>query len=376
MNAPKKKKNTLNKGIVLLIGLLFVFYIYNQVSNKNFIENLMKIFDTSMSGHSTRPQFPENKRNEIIKKAHGFWTSESNISKNIVIQDRLEITNNGYIWQVESANLTLPSGDCISIEHVYNGYFFPSSIAVFDTTWTNVVIRNMNQLWIYNNDTCIVKRYVNEEGIVSDYIDRSIDVFVSDSSLIMKNKHYQRYSKESVDDFFPQELIEIVYNLNEVKKTEEKMYTIKNKQVILNKNLSKKGTLNLENDWYECSNTLLYDYLRRAIAEDLQNTTILKRDQNSISKSIKHYYEPGCIKSHIDFSFYKKNISSFKIKTRFDITANGDVENVSVEIPVKGIDVKWKEKELIIEINKWKFEKLEKNSSPFSVTYDFSVDIK
>lgn len=377
-----KKRSPFAKAIALAIGLVIALYLYHQVKTSNLIDVFLSVFEDTMTTPTDQSKFTDKERDSIVDLASGFWMYKSDTADLIAIDDRLEITDNGYIWQVKQVQFTLPSGNKKNITHVFHGFFYPSSKAVPDSTYINCVVRSLPQMWIYDNDTCIITKYFGGtrskkviEGafadlVVEDFKDEAMDIFLGGKKFIMKNRNYLLYEDNNIRNFFPKGLIDRVYNLttaDEVKK--DKMYSINKKEVILNKNAQLKNEIELSplKECMECFSKR--DFLRKAIADDLQKTPITERKLDEITLLMKKHFIPYCLHDKTDYTLYDQQKEPSQVNVSFDLTWEGKTENVSAQIKEKTIGKKWKEKEITMEIEKWKFQPLEKESPPFKVLF-------
>ena len=377
-----KKRSPFAKAIALAIGLVIALYLYHKVKTSNLMEVFLSVFEDTMTTPTNQSKFSNRERDSLVELASGFWVYKSDTADLITIDDRLEITDNGYMWQVEQTQFTLPSGNKKNITHVFHGFFYPSSISVPDTTYVNIVVRNLPQMWIYDDDTCIITKYfggtrshkVIEDAfadlVVGDFKDEAVDVFLGGKFFKMNNRKYTPYGDEDIQIFFPEGLIDKVYNLttaDDVKKDE--MYTIKGKEVTLSKDIKSKGEIELSTH-KECTDCFsLRDFLRKAIAEDLQKTPVAGRNLDEITLLMKKYYIPYCLSDKMDFTIYDQDKEPSQMNVSFNLTWEGKTENVSAQVKASAIGRKWKEKEMTMEIEKWKFQPLEKESPPFKVLF-------
>ena len=186
----------------------------------------------------------------------------------------------------------------------------------------------------------------------------------------MKNRDYAPYNDEDIQKFFPLGLVDKVYNLStvdEVKK--DKMYSVKNKEVILNKGAKTKDVIEVPS-LEECTDCFsLRDFLRKAIAEDLQKAQVAERNMDEVTLLTKKYYIPYCLKEKTDFTIYEQDKKPLPINFSFDLTWEGKTENVTVQMKGSTIGRKWIEKDVTMEIEKWKFQPLKKESPPVTVTF-------
>jgi len=147
------------------------------------------------------------------------------------------------------------------------------------------------------------------------------------------------------------------------------MYAVKDKEVVLNKGIISKEAIEVPL-LQECRDCFtLKDFLRKAIAGDLQKTTVGERNMDTIIDLMKKYYIPYCLKAKMSLALYNQAAESPRIVFSFDLAWQGKTENVVVEIQASALDKKLKEKEITAEIEKWRFPPLKKASPPVKVTF-------
>ncbi len=381
----KKKQNPFIKALVLLIALIFGVSFYSKVATTDVMEGFLSVFENSMTESSSQTKFSDEERDSVTKLVAGFWTYQTDTNNVIAIDDRIEITDNGYIWQVEQIQFTLPSGDKKNIAHVFHGFLYPSSKSSLDSLSINSVIRFLPQLWIYGNDTCEIRKYYGESRehkvednviadygnfVVDDFKDEAVDVLADGNVFKMGDRDYRPYKGKDIQTFFPAGLIEMVFNLTTAgHKRSTEQYRIKDKEVFLTTDSRQRKEIRLETNKH-CTECLsLKDFLRKAITDDLQKATIIKREVDGISSLIREYYMPFCLKDELCSITMNPKFKVPFITISFDLTWQGRIENISIRVPGNAMDRKWRENEIRQEVQRWKFQPLEKESTPFAVTF-------
>lgn len=382
-----KKQNSYVKAFVLLIALVIAFFFYYKVSNSNLLEGMFSVFDENVGEFSSQSEFTETDRDSLIKLVAGFWEYKSPASDTLTVLDRLEITDNGYIWKVEEVELTVPSGARKKITHVFHAYLYPSSKSPFDTTYTNSVIRNLTQLWIYDGDTCEISKYEGTvrhrevitnafaDYVVENFKDETEDLFLSKDVLIRNNRKYARYSEEDISTFFPGNLIELVYNLTSTEHNrKDEAYKVKNKEIRLSAEDITKPNIRLD-PFVQCKSAKTVSaFIQLAVSEDLQSSKVEKRSAEQVMEFVTGYYMPYCLQTKLKTMVLGNKGVDGELRIAFAVNWQGGVEDVSLSIHAKSIDKKRWENELRQEIMKWKFQKLDKESKPVKV--EFTKEIK
>ncbi len=374
---PVKKKKPFGKVIVLTIGLVVVFYLINKISTSNIIEQILYGFNQLGDKYSNLIEFTEEEKDSVKKVVAGFWTYTSDTGSNPFIKDRVEIKDNGYIWQVEKIQCKLPSGRKKSLTHAVFAYLYPSSKGVEDSTRINCIERILNQVWIEDEDTCEIREYIDDGGEIRDYLNVIKDVYTDKDKFEMDNREYTLYKHTDISGFFPPGIIEFVYNLSAVKDVPNKSeYTLKNGKLFINKEANqdkdKEIKLSVSKECKEC--LTLKDYLRKAISEDLQNIPVSKCTLSDIILIVKEYYIPFCLKDIIESVTIDKNIKSPTLKIFFELTLKGETKNIFTRIPGSAINKKWYEIKIIQEIEQWKFQRLDKESTPLKVSLSYKLE--
>jgi hypothetical protein len=368
-----KSKSSFGKAIVLLIGLILVIIFIQLVSTGNLIQQVINVFEQSGAKYSDLVEFSDEERNSIKEKIAGFWTFASDSGSPVNIDDRIEITDNGYIWQVKKIQFTLPSGKNKQLTHAVHAYLHPSSKAVGDTTQVNCILRTFNQVWIDEEDTCEIRKYiyVGDTTTILDYHNKILDIYFDSEKIKLENREYAKYSESDISDFFPPGLIDLVHNLRSAENmSKKKSYSLDPKDSVL---VFRKKHLRKGDDFVtakECKECLTQeDYLRKAIIHDLQSTPVSQRDQSVIISLMKEYYIPACLRPQVSFKLYNQKTATSEISFTFDITWEGETENVQIQMQGTAIDRKFKEIKITHEIDKWKFQPLEKESEPFNISF-------
>lgn len=366
---PKKSSNSYIRALVLFIGLIIAFYFYYKIKDSSLIELLVNAFEQQGDKYSRLVEFTDEQRDSVKKEIAGFWTWNSPENAHISIDDRLELTDNGYIWQVEKILCTLPSGKKKEIIHATHAYLHPSSKGVDDSTKINCIIRILNQVWIDDNDTCIISKYIDAEGITSQgtaksYKDLIKDIHVGNQQFELNSKPYIPYTSPDLETFFPPGIIEYVYDLSTIKsQTGNEKYTLNKKTVIIKEKPDSGNFLSFEQqkECVECFT--LTDFLRRALIKDLTNKTIENYVPDKIVFLIKNFYYPMCLEDFIT-SFEVTNKKKIQpLKATFGLTWKGIPENVTISLGDNSVEAKWLEKQLKLEISTWRFQPLSQERS-------------
>jgi hypothetical protein len=385
MSKKNSTKNSIIKAIALLVAFILGLLAYQKLTSVTFTEKMTNLFDenSSSKSFSAQSKYSDVQRDSIISLLYGFWEYDENKNFPIKINDRLEITKTGYIWRCEKISGSLPDSSKLNIIHIYNGFLYPTSKSAIDKNSVSSVIRNLDQMWIYNNDTCKITKYygigsnsksgniiVNEmDVIVSDFKDEPVD-FILDSTFILSDRGYKKQNKKTNAPFFPVKLIDIVYNFSSTDNIKNNHnYSVSKKQVTL-----KKGTKTdidiSKNRIPECGNcSSSADFIRKAIIESVEHIEKNSVDTTLILDLIKNYYTPFAMNLAVKYSFYEKTLKNVVAKITMTIMPDGSVKKVAINIKAKDIGIKMITQNMVKEIEKWKFPKVLNLKKEYKISY-------
>lgn len=373
-----KKRSPFGKALVLLIGFIFALIIIHMVTQTDIIGQIIRAFELSGSKYDDLLEFTQKERDSTLVKIAGFWTYASKSQEPFKITDKIELKTNGYIWRVEECDYILPSGMKKNIIHASHEFLYPSSGSAGDASNLNCVIRTFQQLWIQDGDTCVVRDYAGRESeklvadiIVVDFIDKVYDIFADGKIMNMYGRKFDRYSDSDLSKFFPEGVIELIYDLTTGDAAAKKDgYKIAGKYVEMDKKKNSKSDESLfQSPIKKCPNIYtLENLILQSVNEDLQNMVISQRDHDDLVSVIKKYHLTFCFDQEI-ISGLRNEKRAPKVQFSFTISWKGETENISVIIPGRVLNKKWIENNLILEIEKWKFQRLEKEGEPFKVSF-------
>jgi len=371
----KKNKSHFGKAIMLLFGLVLVVYFLNKLSTTNMIGNVVKAFEQSGTNFAKFVEFSEAERDSVKAGLSGFYSYTTDSSAEVYIDDRFEITKNGYIWQVERIRFALPSGTIKNLVHAVHAYLHPSSRVEDSLLMINCVIRTFNQLWIDEKDTCEIRKYfefnLNKADSTFNYFDRVVDVNTHGrEKFILEGRTYTLCENCEKKTFFPDGIIDVLYN----QATCENMpkgdtYKITKGAVILKKPLNGRSDFDIRMI-KECrGDVTLRGVIRESIAHDLQAAAQAESAAPEVLAVIKRFYLPYSIRPFIMYTPGAGNNGNLIVKYSFDITSNGATENVKITIDEKTLANKVIESEIAQEVRLWKFRPLGKEEPPIRVRF-------
>jgi len=193
MASKDKGRTAIVKAGVLTIGLIFGLIAYSKISTTDMSAKLLTMFDETGSKYTNRIEFPETTKVELKKTFAGFWTFQSSPDANPRIDDRIELKDNGIVWQISRVDYTLPSGAVTSIMNIVFGYNDPFSLSDKDSSFTVCNYVKVRQIWIYDNDTCYGQS--NEAGVWV--------VRMEDGSINRNGRNYDSFGNGDLSQFFP-----------------------------------------------------------------------------------------------------------------------------------------------------------------------------
>jgi hypothetical protein len=363
----RKRSNLYVKAGVLACVLAAGLIMYQRIITSGALRSFIKAFEPG-GKYTGIVEFTEAQRDSVLKAATGFWEYRTKDGPGPRISDRLEITANGYIWQVIEITMPLPSGAEKHLTHAVHAYFHPSSRGVDDTTYVSGVVRLLNQVWIVDRDTCEIRKYVNEEGTTGSFKDIAGEVYIHESAFIMDGRKYVPYAG-TAEDFFPKGIIDFVYNLAKPGAGSGRAnYTINRGEIRLRTKTGDTAAVDLLTMPKECRTCVVQaDFLRKAIGDDLQENAVQERSRESIINIVKNYYRyVDCIA----FPGYGPRSRIQPVTIAFAITPAGSVEDLSVRLKGNAMDTRWQENALEQNIRLWKFQPLAGGKKTFRVSFD------
>ena len=366
-----KKSNPYTKAIILIIGLVFAFYFYNRVASGDFIGQFLHFFEFSKAGpySDLGEEFNNEVKDSVKKSIAGFWTLNTSIRKNVILDDRIELMDNGMIWRIKHFTFSLPSGKTVELTQLINAYINPYTKAPDDPAGRIICeMRTLRQVWLHDEDTCDIKNFT----------DNLVKIFGDGNSFELENRPYTKYTNSDVSNFFPEGQLYIIHKLTRVDETQSKSgYTIEKGKVIIKD--KKNNALDADFTIYpRCfSGSVEVEILRNKLQSDLQDVTIEKRENRDIISLIKDFYIPFCLSPQDIISDILTEKSS-DVSIAFSVNWKGNIENIKVELSKDAftnlVTHKIKENVIIDEIKLWKFQPLKSESNPLRVSFNHTFN--
>ncbi|MGD9202715.1 MAG: hypothetical protein PVI26_14230 [Chitinispirillia bacterium] len=365
-----KESNSFTKAVILLIGLIAAFFFYHRITTGNFVEQFLNLFEFSKSGPYSElgEEFSDEVKDSVKKAIAGFWILNTPIQKNILLNDRIELKDNGIIWRIKHFTFSLPSGKNVELTQLINAYINPYTNPSDD--FSNVIceMRTLRQVWLYDGDTCDIR----------NFNDDLVKVFGDGNSFELENRRYTKYTDPDLSNFFPKDQLYIIHKLTRSDETQSKAgYTIDKGKVIIKDQKNQ----NIDVDFYvypRCFDGYVeVEVLRKKLRSDLQEVTIQKRENSNIISLVKNYYIPFCLSPQDIISDILTEKSS-DVSIAFSVNWKGDIEKIKVELS-KGAftnPVTHKIKENVIgdEIKLWKFQPLKSESNSLRVSFNHTFN--
>lgn len=316
------------KGIVLALLLVVLLVFYSRVVQNGVPEQFGGLFDTSYDDGRHLEQFERPVRDAYKKKYAGFWHAEEMLSDAIRLKDRLELKDNGIIWQVLHYQMRLPGGDSTSFTHVRHAYLDPYGRDTRDTTEVVGEMHIIGQVYYASDDTCYGPSGENLLWKVGR----------TQEGLRFHGRDYASYETASLDTFFPAGAIKLIDNIN-VPKCPEK--------------------------------TGLRSFLHLRLARAFQKMNPSANPEDKVKELLHQYYAPIILDPMVEYYRTWKVQIPQQISLELVIGADGNVIRTSI----KGQTVQGRKAEEAIaeEAKVWKFPPIQDSAAPVSITYTYKV---
>ena len=130
----KKQTNSFSKGLILLSLLIVVFLFYSRITTKGLPPRISSIVNSEFESFRNLKEFSDEQKLSYKKSAAGFWIYQTEDSTAPFQKlDRIELLDNGIIWQVTDWFVEFPSGDTVSFMLVRHAYLDPyASVRILD----------------------------------------------------------------------------------------------------------------------------------------------------------------------------------------------------------------------------------------------------
>ncbi len=320
----KKSSNSLSKGLVLLVLLIVAFLFYSRLSTKGLPSNVSSIVNSEFESFRDLKELSDEQKTNLKKAAAGFWICQTADSTGPFQKlDRVELLDNGIIWQVTDWFVEFPSGDTASFVHVKHAYLDPFSSFEDSSTYT-CNYRIIRQAFVIEGDTCFGESQVDEMWKAQRKGD----------NLILNRREYVPYNG-AIQDFFPPKAIDLVEVLNPK----------------------------------DCApNADLKYFLKTSLKKVLSRNTPVPFKEDAVKLWIDQYYGPAVFEEMLQsLGPYVVVADSFPVQ--FEVRDDGSI--VKPGLKSGGLYNGQFEKMLLSEIQTWSFPKLVAGSKSTRVSYTF-----
>ena len=195
-------KSSFVQAVLLIVFLVLGYLGYTFLKKGGLTAGLNSFMSTDISDFRSLQSMDEEKKNTLKKVLGGFWVYTTKDSLAPVQKDeRLELRDNGIIWQVNRWRVAYPDADTAEYYHVRYGYLNPYSIAA-DEKSIVCEVRSIRQVFIVDDDTCFGESQVDELW----------QTRIHDSLLVLNRKRFMPYHGE-LAGFFPEGMIDLIDKL-------------------------------------------------------------------------------------------------------------------------------------------------------------------
>jgi hypothetical protein len=287
------------KAGVLLAVVVILFIVSQRLSTGKLPGADMTKLQLGLAKLNSMQLYSETKKDSVRKAVAGLWMTapESRALTGMIdLDDRIEMKDNGIIWQVKTYTVALPSGDTSRYSYIMTGYLLPfgQRLAADSTAYSDV--RVIYQVMIKDKDTCY-----GESNIMTGWSHAPRKA--ADSIMMFEGTKYRLYSGD-VTRFFPAGAV----------------------------NLAKKLSLN------PCKiDYTFFESLERRIAGAFEMKTGATRDTAEIHSIVTNYYAP-LVKLAVAAQFSIGDIEKTRdIAISFTVKPDGTVAKSSVVKNLPGI---------------------------------------
>jgi hypothetical protein len=180
---------------VILAGLLITYNIAPKGAQRGPIVG-------AIPGMGEYIQFDSTQKESMKAALSGFWVYDGPGAASLPAQVRirLELKNNGIIWEMRNYALRLPSGDTARFMHVMHSYILPYGVRRKHRTEIVCDSRVLRQVMFMPHDTCYGESQV--DGVRS--FERGETTLTTESRFLMP------YGNRPLNEFFPPGAIDYV----------------------------------------------------------------------------------------------------------------------------------------------------------------------
>jgi hypothetical protein len=298
------------RGLMLLAVLVALCMVLSKIDVLiGYAEGVFSAKSLSLSA-SGDVAATDSLQNEYYNLIAGFWEHSSDN-----LYDRMELKDNGIIWQYTERTFAFPNNLSKKITRVWTGFLSPTRFG--DNNYASSNLRVIRETW-FMPDTCYGR----------NFYDIVANTYFSNDTLFFDSVPYTRYTGE-LSQFFPNGALSLVDDI-------------------------RVRSCNRANP--------LADWLRENIAYSFDGREIpfdaLKFEQEQL---LKRYYIPYCLSRIKDVMFFEQ---TYDLDLKIIISPNGSVE----DCVVKGKDfiTAASKKPIANEVSSWRFPSDGQNSDTVS----------
>lgn len=321
----KKQTNSFSKGLILLSLLIVVFLFYSRITTKGLPPRISSIVNSEFESFRNLKEFSDEQKLSYKKSAAGFWIYQTEDSTAPFQKlDRIELLDNGIIWQVTDWFVEFPSGDTVSFMLVRHAYLDPYASVQDSGSAYTCNYRTIRQVFVVNGDTCFGASQVDEMWKAQRV----------EEKLVLNRREYVPYEGE-IKDFFPLGAIDLVDQMNP-------------------RNCAPGANL--------------YHFFKSSLKNVLSRDAAVAFNADAIKLWIDQYYGPAVFEEMLQ-SFGPYVVIPDTIPVEFELNDAGMV--VKAKSRSGGMYDGQVERSLTNEIMTWVFPKLETRGKPARVSYIF-----
>ncbi|MBD3347361.1 MAG: hypothetical protein GF401_20075 [Chitinivibrionales bacterium] len=196
-----KRARTLIKAVPLIIVLVVVAIITNRISKEGLPSHFASLLESPMEDYTVVDNFTEQEKDSARKMFAGFWEKRQEYPGGAFVEkDRLELKDNGIIWQVKEYTLQLPSNREFVVSHVIHGALVPYGYSKNDTGAVVCDVLIIRQNVVAENDTCYGESNAADLWKMKK----------TEKSLRINDADYLPYGTASLDTFFQQGILNTI----------------------------------------------------------------------------------------------------------------------------------------------------------------------
>jgi hypothetical protein len=206
---PSNPQKSYIKAGVLLVLLIIVFIIADRLASGKVPRLDLANLSAGLARNKDMLLYDDAGREVIRKAVAGFWMtapSDTQLTPAITVDDRVELKNNGIIWQVKQYRVVLPAHDTLHFTYVMTGYLMPHGKRLIGDSATYSDIRVLYQAMIVNQDSCY-----GESNTTAGWSHSAKPTV--DSVMRIEGGRYIAY-RGALPAFFPKGAIDLVKKIN------------------------------------------------------------------------------------------------------------------------------------------------------------------